>query len=147
MGRDIRYQGAILHDHHNLLLRFREQDTGHTYWLFPGGGIEPGETAEVCVRREMREETHLDVAVERLLFDDAIPQPHLYQRRQTYLCRIVCGEAQPGHEPELAAREGYGILEVKWFDLRAPEGWDELLKTNAIAHPQMLRLCAHLGYA
>lgn len=147
MGRDIRYQGAIFRDHHILLLRHREHDSGQTYWLFPGGGIEPDETAEACVQREMREETHLEVAVERLLFDDVVPQPAYYQRRRTYLCRIVAGEARPGHEPELETREGYGIIEVKWFDLRAPDGWDELLKTNAIAHPQMLRLRAHFGYA
>lgn len=78
--------------------------------MFPGGGIEHGESAETCVRREMREETHLDVAVERLLFDDVIPQPDFYQRRRTYLCRIVSGDAQPGHEPGLEARDGYGML-------------------------------------
>lgn len=32
-------------------------------WEFPGGKIEPGETAEACVRREIREELGMEIAV------------------------------------------------------------------------------------
>lgn len=57
MTRIIRYQGAIIKDHHVLLLRHREHKTGRSYWLFPGGSIEENETEEQCVAREMFEET------------------------------------------------------------------------------------------
>ncbi len=32
-------------------------------WEFPGGKIEPGETAEACIRREIREELGMEIAV------------------------------------------------------------------------------------
>ena len=32
-------------------------------WEFPGGKIEPGETAETCIRREIREELGMEIAV------------------------------------------------------------------------------------
>ena len=54
MTRITRYQGAIIQDHHILLIKQSEPASGRSYWLIPGGGIEPDETEEVCVQREMQ---------------------------------------------------------------------------------------------
>jgi 8-oxo-dGTP pyrophosphatase MutT (NUDIX family) len=70
LNRYTRYQGAIVRNHSILLIRQRENESGRSYWILPGGGIEPGETEEDCVRREMKEETNLDVQVSALLLDE-----------------------------------------------------------------------------
>ena len=57
MQRAIRYQGAVIHDDHILLIQHRHYASGHSYWLLPGRGREGDETPEECVQREVREET------------------------------------------------------------------------------------------
>jgi ADP-ribose pyrophosphatase YjhB (NUDIX family) len=146
MTKRIRYQGAILRDDHVLLIKHRNHGDGRAYWVVPGGGRENGESEEACVAREMKEETHLDVIVERLLFEDGIDDNEAYRSAKTYLCRVAAGEAKPGYEPEIEASQNYGIVEVRWFDLRRPETWDALLLADEITLPWMRRVREKLGY-
>ena len=145
--RTIRYQGAIIRNDHILLIRHREHATGRTYWVIPGGGREAGETEEGCVEREMLEETSLVVGVEKLLLEEAGVPGGVYQRLKTYLCKVVEGEARPGYEPEAEAAEWYAIAEVRWFDLKDPNGWDPLLQEDPFTYPLVQRIREVMGYA
>lgn len=145
--RDARYQGAIVRDHCLLLIKHRHHVDGHDFWLLPGGGREDGESEEQTVRREMREETNLDVRVERLLIAQPVfKEGWLVAHLKTYLCTPVGGEASPGYEPEPDAAETYAISEVRWFDLRDPSSWDPQMISDSITYPQVQRVRALLGY-
>lgn len=146
MERIIRYQGAIIRDGHILLIKHRRHADGCEYWVIPGGGRDPGESEEGCVRREMREETHLDVRVERLLLDQPAHPDGVYQRYKTYLCVPIAGRAQPGYEPEPDAARAYAISEVAWFDLRDETAWEPLLRRDSITYPQVRCIREALGY-
>ena len=60
--------GAVITDEAGrMLLILRGHEPGQGLWSIPGGRIEPGETDEQAVVREVAEETGLDVACGRLL--------------------------------------------------------------------------------
>ncbi len=138
-----------MRDHHILLLYGREDrgDGPREFWLLPGGGSEPGESAEETVYREMLEETMLDVRIERLLLDRP-PHPSdsgPYKRVLTYLCTPLGGEAAPGVEPENPPEE-WVILDVGWFDLRDEDDWGEAILKDLITYDQLVEIRRQLGY-
>jgi 8-oxo-dGTP diphosphatase len=53
--------GIAFDDHGRLLLIRRVNNPGSGQWSLPGGRVEPGESDETAVVRELREETGLDV--------------------------------------------------------------------------------------
>ena len=128
-----------------LLIRYRDPQSERTFWMIPGGGLEPNESEEECVQREMHEETNLLVHVERLLLDDD-DLGGIYERRKTYLCQVESGVPAPGHEPEFPVPEGYGIIATGWFHLQQPETWGEEVHQNRITSSMLLHIQKALGY-
>ena len=66
--------GAVIKDEAGrLLMILRGHEPGKGLWSIPGGRIEPGETDEQAVVREVREETGLTVTCGRLLGAAELP--------------------------------------------------------------------------
>jgi 8-oxo-dGTP diphosphatase len=57
--------GLVVRDGKVLLIR-RGKEPFLDHWSLPGGGVEPGETLRDAVKREVREETGLEVEVGRV---------------------------------------------------------------------------------
>jgi len=59
----IEVAAAIIRNEAGLILiaRRREGKSQAGLWEFPGGKLEPGESPEACIRRELREEMNIDV--------------------------------------------------------------------------------------
>jgi 8-oxo-dGTP pyrophosphatase MutT (NUDIX family) len=146
LGRVTRYQGAIVRNDQILLLLQEVIESGKTYWVIPGGGIVEGETAFECVKREVKEETHLDVNVIRLLLDEPGHGEGAYQRMKTYLCEPIGGRERPGFEPEPEAASVYSITAVGWFDLRDESQWEMKLTEDPFTYPLLQKIREALGY-
>ena len=59
--------GAIIIDEHRILLVQRRNPPAQGTWSLPGGRVEPGETSDQAVVREVREETGLIVTPRRVV--------------------------------------------------------------------------------
>lgn len=70
---------VIERDGHYLLCRRHPNGELPGKWEFPGGKIEPGESEEECLKRELREELSIDVVPRRRLgeVEDELPAGRL----------------------------------------------------------------------
>jgi mutator protein MutT len=64
-------------------------------WEFPGGKQEAGETLEECLKREIREELDIEVAVGPLLAVAEHTYPHFRITLYAFLCHFLEGEPKP----------------------------------------------------
>ncbi len=80
--------GIIFSPDRASLLLIKRRDV--PVWVLPGGGIDPGESPENAVVREILEETGFTVKVDRLV-GDYIPMNRLAKRTYLYECAILAG--------------------------------------------------------
>ncbi len=61
-------------------------------WEFPGGKIEPGETATEAIVREIREELDTDIEVEEKFDTIEYDYPQFHLSMDCFLCRVKDGD-------------------------------------------------------
>lgn len=61
-------------------------------WEFPGGKIEPGETAEASLIREIKEELHVTIEILKPLPANTHQYPNVTIQLIPFVCRITSGQ-------------------------------------------------------
>jgi 8-oxo-dGTP diphosphatase len=104
---------------HDMLLLVRHKSTinNNAFWAPPGGGLNYGETAIACLKREMKEETGLDVKVGRFLFINEFIQPPLHAIEYFFEVNEIDGAVSTGSDPE-AEPDKQLIESVEFLSLR-----------------------------
>jgi len=119
--------GLVLDDAGRILLARRAHEPDEGKWDLPGGFLDEGEDPLDALRRELDEETGLeiepveffDVVIDRYGDgDDAQHTLNLY-----WTCRVVAGEPEPADD----------VAELRWFGRDELPGRDELAFRNNAA--------------
>ncbi|HEY91543.1 MAG TPA: NUDIX domain-containing protein [Dehalococcoidia bacterium] len=119
--------GAVIEDSAGriLLVKHRPERGGYWQgkWICPGGKIEPGETIQEAIKREVKEETQLNIELVTPLhpFDRIVRSEDgtlkLHVIYIDYLAKMTGGTVNPGSD----------VGEAKWVSReRISEIWEEL---------------------
>ena len=101
--------GALIFDGHSILLVERGHEPLKGWWSLPGGILETGETLVNGIRREVREETGLEVEPESIfeiferIMPDAAGRTEYHYVLVDYICHVAGGELQAASDVSRAA--------------------------------------------
>jgi len=107
--------GIIEKDGKILIARRKQGDSQAGKWEFPGGKLEPGETPENCLRRELREELGIETEVGAFVCSTRFVYRHIAVELLFYRTAVVSGEIRL-HEHD----------RIEWVSPEALAGFDFL---------------------
>ena len=138
MSKIILAVGAVIEDSEGRILLVKHKPERGGYWqdkwICPGGSLELGETLEEGARREVKEETGLDIDIRKLLLPferivHEVRKTALHVIYIDFIARAVGGEFTPGSD----------VGEGRWVAKQELSGmWSEL-------HADTQRLMALAG--
>jgi ADP-ribose pyrophosphatase YjhB (NUDIX family) len=106
--------GALIFDGAGRVLMIRTHKWSNL-WGIPGGKIKTGETSEAALRRELLEETALEVDdIEFVLVQDCVSSPEFYRDAHFVLLNYTC-RCRPGLESGVRLNEE--AQEFRWLSL------------------------------
>ena len=84
-------------------------------WEFPGGKIEPGESREIALKREIQEELGVDITIENLLCTTEYDYPSFHLTMHFYLCSIASGDIELREHKSALWLTSDRLDEVAWL--------------------------------
>lgn len=87
--KSIEVVAAIIVRDHQILATKRGYGDYENYWEFPGGKIEPGETKEAALIREIKEELEVAVSIDQYLCTIQYDYPNFHLTLHCYICSLL----------------------------------------------------------
>lgn len=82
---------AIIRDGNRIFATQRGYGEFKDGWEFPGGKVEPGETPQEALKREIEEELETEIEVGEYLTTIEYDYPSFHLSMKCYWCRIIEG--------------------------------------------------------
>ena len=85
------------------------------WWEFPGGKLEPNETPEQCIVREIREELATEVRAEKCIGTVEYDYPAFHLTMHCILCSIISGKLELMEHENAIWLTRETLRTVKWL--------------------------------
>lgn len=92
--KEIKVVAAIIQKENKILATKRGYGEFINMWEFPGGKIEPGETKEEALIREIKEELNIGINVDKFAIDIEYQYPNFYLFMSCFMCSIKEGSIE-----------------------------------------------------
>ena len=113
--KQIVVSAAIIRKENRIFATQRGYGEWKDWWEFPGGKIEPDETPENALKREIQEELSVEINVDEFLCTVQYDYPKFHLTMHCYLCSLLT-EALHLNEHEAAKWLSKDELDsVKWL--------------------------------
>lgn len=89
--KTIRVVAAVITDGEKVFASARGYGDYKGSWEFPGGKIEPGETPQEALKREIAEELEVEISVGEKIDTVEYDYPQFHLSMDCFRCRIVSG--------------------------------------------------------
>ena len=94
MLKRIEVVAALIRDGDKIFATQRGYGEYKDFWEFPGGKIEPGETPEAALKREIKEELATEIDVNEYVGTVDYDYPDFHITLLLYLCSMVSGSLE-----------------------------------------------------
>ena len=89
-------------------------------WELPGGKIEPNETAEACLIREIAEELDIEIKIIKKLEPSTHSYPSIIVRLIPFVCKQIGGQIELKEHANFKWLNPNELLELDWADADVP---------------------------
>lgn len=121
--------GVVFNEERTEILLIKRRDI--PVWVFPGGGLDPHETPEEGAKREVLEETGVEVRIVRKIAEYS-PVNWMTQFTHVFECRPIQGQLTTGAETQ----------DIRFFPLQAlpklPPPYDRWVQDAIANHPHLI---------
>lgn len=92
--KNILVVAALIKKNNNVLIARRSTGDENVLgkWEFPGGKVEPNETEEHAIEREIKEEFELDIKANKYIINNVCEYPTKIVDLRLYECEYISGE-------------------------------------------------------
>ena len=113
--KTINVVAALIRDGKRVFATVRGYGNYKGWWEFPGGKVEPGESPEDALLREIREELDSEISVDEYISTIEHDYPEFHLSMRCYWCSLISGDLVLKEAEDAKWLDVETIDSVKWL--------------------------------